>query len=275
MAKISERAVDAAGVTFNVAITGEGPAVLLLHGFPHTWQLWEPIIPALARDHTVIAPDLRGLGGTTRTAGGYDAQTIADDAAALLDALSISRASVVAIDLAVVPAFLLALGRPDRVDKLVLMESLVGPLPGAEKFTAPWWFGFHAVPGFAERVLLGHEPEYLDFFLDAGTRGRGVGDGLRDAVHRSYAGQDSLRAAFEHYRAFPASGQQILDAVATRRLTMPTLTVGAFPVGDTTYRQVKPFADNLVGHVLDDCGHIIPQDRPEELLALLQPFLGS
>lgn len=281
---IRERAVDAAGLTFNVATAGEGPAVVLLHGFPHTWQLWGPIIPALARDHTVIAPDLRGLGGTTRPAGGYDAQTpgggydaqtIADDVVALLDALSVPRASVVAIDLAVASAFLLGIGRGDRVEKLVLMESLVGPLPGAESFSPPWWFGFHAVPGFAERVLEGHEPEYFDFFLDAGTRGRGVEDGFRDAVHRSYSGRPSLRAAFEHYRAFPTNASQIVDAVASKRLTVPTMTVGAFPVADATFRQLEPIADDLVGHVLSDCGHIVPQDRPEELLALLLPFLAG
>lgn len=267
--------MEAAGLTFNVAITGDGPTVVLLHGFPHTWQLWEPIIPALARDRTVVAPDLRGLGGTTRSVGGYDAQTVADDVLALLDALSISTAAVVAIDLAVAPAFLLGIGRGDRVEKLVLMESLVGPLPGAESFSPPWWFGFHAVPGFAERVLLGHEREYFDFFLDAGTRGVGIREEFRRAVHRSYAGRESLRAAFEHYRAFPTNASQITDAVAAKRLSVPTMTVGAFPVADATFRQLEPIADDLVGHLLEDCGHIIPQDRPEELLAVLQPFLRS
>ncbi len=270
---ISVRDVAAAGLRMNVAVAGSGPAVLLVHGFPHTWQLWENIIPELAESHTVIAPDLRGLGGTTRAESGYDAQTIADDVVALLDALAVERAAVVAIDLGVQAAFLAAIGRPDRVDRLVLMESLVGQLPGAEGFSPPWWFGFHAVPGFAERVLLGHEAEYLDFFLQAGTMGRGVSPAFRDAVARSYSGHESLRSAFEYYRAFPAGAQQIADASARGRLTMPTMAVGSFPVGDTTFRQLSTVADDLVGHVLEDCGHIIPQDRPAELLAVLRPFL--
>lgn len=271
---IPVRQIEASGLLINVAIMGEGSAVLLLHGFPHTWELWAKIIPELAKSHTVIAPDLRGLGGTTRTAAGYDAQSIGDDAVALLDALSIARADVVAIDLGVPPAFLLAMNHPDRVERLVLMESLVGPLPGAEGFGAPWWFGFHAVQGLPEHVLKGHEAEYLDFFLNSGTMGRGVDPEFRETVIRSYSGMESLRAAFEHYRAFPVNGKQILAATQTGRLTMPTMTIGAFPVGDATYNQLTPFTDDLVGHVIDGSGHIIPQDQPEALLALLTPFLA-
>ena len=92
-------------------------------------------------------------------------------------------------------------------------------------------------------------------------------------MHRSYRGADSLRATFEYYRAFPASTAQIADA-APRRLAMPIMTVGAAPVGDATFRQLAPLADDIVGHVIPDCGHIIPQDRPEELVLLLGQFLG-
>ena len=132
--------------------------------------------------------------------------------------------------------------------------------------------GFHAVPGLAEHVLVGNEATYLDYFLNAGNRGRGVSDAFRAEVHRSYRGTDSLRAAFEYYRAFPASAAQIADA-APRRLTMPVMAVGAAPVGDVTFRQLRPLADDSVGHVIPDCGHIIPQDRPDELAALLPEFL--
>lgn len=260
----------------NVAIGGAGPPVLLLHGFPHTWRVWEKVLPALARNHRVIAPDLRGLGGTARSADGYDAQTIAADMQFLLDRCGVDTADVVAIDLGVPPALLLALSSPRRVRRLVVMESLAGPLPGAEHFLEggpPWWFGFHAVKGLPEQVLDGHETPYLDFFLNAGTMGRGVSNSFRDAVIAAYSGAESLRCAFEHYRALPASGRQILEAAARRRITAPTMTVGAFPVGKTLFRQLAPITDDLVGQVIPDCGHIIPQDRPTELLALLEPFL--
>ncbi|MEV4147299.1 alpha/beta fold hydrolase [Amycolatopsis sp. NPDC049691] len=264
------------GIEVGVTVTGEGPAVLLLHGFPHTRRLWSEVVPRLARRHRVITPDLRGLGESERPPGGYDAGTLAADAEALLDALGEPAAAVVGIDAGAPPAFLLAMRRPARVRRLVLMESLLGRLPGAEAFLAggpPWWFGFHAVPGLAETVLSGHEAEYVDWFLNAGTRGRGVPRELRDHFVAAYTGRDALRAAFAHYRAMPVSAGQIADAVAAGRLTVPTMAIGAHPVGDALARQLRPVADDLVTHLVEDCGHIIPLDRPDVLLPLLEPFL--
>lgn len=317
------------GIETNVAITGTGPAVLLLHGFPHTWRLWSEIIPGLAEHHRVITPDLRGLGasGGPRTLGfsrgprelgasgelanpqglgigeaanlqgpgsggldsedglvnppeldaeggtvdGYDAGTLAADAEALLDALGEPSATVVGIDLGAPVAFLLAMRRPGRVRRLVLMEALLGRLPGAGDFQ-PWWFGFHSVPGLAETVLTGHEAEYIDWFLTVGTQGRGVPRPVRDALVSAYTGSDALRRAFSHYRAAPVSARQIHEAADTHRLTMPTMAIGAYPVGDRLERQLRPITDDLTSHTIDDCGHIIPLDRPDALLPLLLSF---
>ncbi|WP_191251938.1 alpha/beta fold hydrolase [Amycolatopsis oliviviridis] len=263
------------GIDVNVAISGTGPAVLLLHGFPHTWELWTAVIPRLARHHRVIAPDLRGLGRTTRTTDGYDAGMLASDAEALLDSLDEPTASVVGIDLGAPPAFLLAMRRPERVRRLVLMEAVLGTLPGAEKFLdtgPPWWFGFHAVPELAETVLVGHETEYIDWFLTTGTRGDGIPPQIRERFLAAYAGREALRAAFAHYRAMPVSARQIADA-ARGRLTMPTMAIGAHPVGRNLARQLRPIADELTEHLIDDCGHIIPLDRPNTLIPLLSAFL--
>lgn len=273
---VTLRRVAANGIEANVAVGGHGPAVLLLHGFPHTWRVWTEVVPDLVRRHRVIAPDLRGLGGSTRAAGGYDAASLADDAEGILDALGEESAAVVAIDAGVPPAFMLAMRRPHRVRRLVLMEGTLGPLPGAEDFFAggpPWWFGFHRVPDLAETVLAGHEADYIGWFLTAGTRGRGVPRDIRDDFVRAYTGRDALRCAFSHYRAGPTSARQFLDAAASSRLTMPALAIGAQPVGDALERQLRPLADDLTGHLVGDCGHIIPLDRPRELLALLMPFL--
>lgn len=267
-----EHRISANGIEMNVAIGGDGPAILLLHGFPHTWRLWSALVPHLTPHHRVIAPDLRGLGATTRAADGYDAGTLAADAEALLDALDEPRATVVGIDAGTPPAFLLALRHPERVERLVLMESLLGRLPGAEDFLAggpPWWFGFHAVPGLAETVLEGHEAEYIGWFLDAGTLGRGVPPEHRDHFVTAYTGREALRCAFAHYRAMPESARQIEEAVATTRLKVPTTAIGAHPVGDTLARQLRPVTDDLSAHVIEDCGHIIPLDRPGALVPLL------
>jgi pimeloyl-ACP methyl ester carboxylesterase len=273
---VREYRVEANGIEVNLVDAGEGPAVLLLHGFPHTWRLWSEVIPHLARHHRVLAPDLRGLGATTRATDGYDAGSLAADAEALLDVLGEPTASVVGIDAGAPPAFLLAMRRPERVRRLVLMESLLGRLPGAEDFLAggpPWWFGFHAVPGLAETVLPGHETDYLGWFLDAGTLGRGVPPEIRDHFVAAYSGRESLRCAFAHYRAMPTSAAQIADAVAAGRLTVPTLAIGAHPVGNALARQLRPIADDLTTHLVEDCGHIIPLDRPDVLAPLLTSFL--
>ncbi|GAB6899235.1 alpha/beta fold hydrolase [Kineosporia succinea] len=270
------RTIRANGIALNVATAGQGPALLLLHGFPHTWQIWEPVLAALAQRFTVIAPDLRGLGDSERPESGYTAMDVVQDMVALLDVLEVSGTDVVGIDLGTPPAFLLAATHPERVRRLVVMESLIGPLPGAEDFLRggpPWWFGFHSVPGLAESALAGNEASYLDFFLQAGTLGDGVTPEFRKAVHTAYRGGPALRAAFEHYRAFADSGRQIVRALAASRLRVPTLTIGAAPVGDATYRQLEPVTDTLSGVVLDNCGHIIPQHRPELLLEALNGFL--
>ncbi|RZS43263.1 pimeloyl-ACP methyl ester carboxylesterase [Herbihabitans rhizosphaerae] len=277
-ADIVLRRIATNGIQANVAVVGSGPAVLLLHGFPHTWRLWTEIIGPLAEHHRVIAPDLRGLGASARAAEGYDAGTLAADAEGVLDALAEPTAAVVAIDAGTPIAFLLAMRRPDLVRRLVVMESLLGSLPGAEDFLAsgpPWWFGFHSVPGLGETVLIGHEAEYLDWFLTAGTHGRGVPPEIRNAFVGAYTGHDALRCAFSYYRAQPTSARQISEAVAGGQLTMPTMAIGAHPVGRALEQQLRPVTDDLAGHLVQDCGHIIPLDRPRELLRLLVPFLAA
>lgn len=275
--EIKEDRIALRDTTLNVASSGAGPVVVLLHGFPHTWRVWTPIIATLTQTHLVLAPDLRGLGGSDAGLAGYDAGQVAADVIALLDALQVERADLVGFDLGMMPALLAALTTAERVRRLVVMEALAGSVPGAEAFLAggaPWWFGFHAVPGFAEQVLDGHAGEYVDFFLRAGTRRHGVDPATRDAFARAYAAPGALARAFEHYRALPTSSAQ-LSAAAHRRLRQPTLAIGAEPVGSALFHQLAPIAEDLTGHLVKDCGHIIPQDRPDELADLLVSFLNQ
>jgi pimeloyl-ACP methyl ester carboxylesterase len=270
--------IDVGAQEFNVAIAGRGSPILLLHGFPHTWRLWVDVIPSLARRHRVIAPDLRGLGASSKASGGYDAGTLADDADGILDVLGESAVDVVGIDLGAPPGFLLAMRNPVRVRRLVLMEAVLGTLPGAESFASggpPWWFGFHGVPDLAEAVLTGHEDQYITWFLNQGTLGRGVREPVRTQFVEAYTGADALRCAFSHYRAMPTSAAQIAAAAEAGRLTMPTLAIGAHPVGSALAGQLSPLTDHLTERIIDDCGHIIPLDRPEALAQLLTSFLGE
>jgi pimeloyl-ACP methyl ester carboxylesterase len=276
---ITQRTITTNGTTLNIASSGEGPAILLMHGFPHTWRVWSPIIAEFAARHRVIAPDLRGLGGSDRASGGYDARNISRDMVGVLEAFGEKSAVVIGLDAGASPAFLLGLEHPELVDGLVLVESTIGRLPGADDFFQagpPWWFGFHAVPGLAEAVLAGNEEAYIDFFLREGTAdGKGIDADIRDAFVAAYRSPDSLRCAFEYYRAMPASAEQITEAVRHRRLTVPTLTIGGKVVGDATGRQLHPIADDLTSRLIPTCGHIVPLDAPAELIALLMPFLGG
>lgn len=272
-------AVVANGVRLQVTTAGTGEPVLLLHGWPLTAHMWRLVTPALvAAGYRTIAPDLRGIGGSERPPGGYDVETVSEDAAKLLDALGISDAFVVGIDLGAPVAWTLAMRHPGRVRKLAVMEAMLGRLPGAEAFLAagpPWWFGFHSVPGLAERVLEGHEDEYLGWFLGERAGQHAVDPEARAVYARAYAGREALRGGFEHYRAMAHSAGQIAALATTRRLTPPTLAIAGGVVGETLHRQLVSHADDLRAQRIDDCGHNIPEEQPAALAQALIAFFAD
>ncbi len=271
-----EQRIRVNGIAMNVASAGAGDPVVLLHGWPHTWRVWSEVLPTLAEEHLVIAPDLRGLGESDRPATGYDLNTLADDVLGVIEAFGLTTAQVVGIDLGAPVAFFAALRNPERVRRLVVMEAMIGTLPGAEAFLKtgpPWWFGFHAVPGLAETVLAGHEGDYLDWFLQSGTLGRGIPAPIRDAFVAAYTGTDRLRAGFDHYRAMRPNAELIAELVKKQRLTMPVAAIGGATVGEATADQIEPIADDVHRYLIPDGGHILPLDRPKELLEILVPFL--
>lgn len=263
------------GIRIHCAIAGRGEPLLLLHGWPFTWYTWSRVIPSLAERYTVIAPDARGIGHTTRPETGYDLHTKADDARALIEHLGFSHAQVVGHDLGAEIAFMMAMRHPGSVRKLVLMEAVIGGLPGAEDFMkhAPWWFGFHDVPGLAEKVIVGNEGAYLGWFFENHTyEKRGIPPESREEYVAAYTGVDALRGGFAHYRAFAENASQVRVKGQTR-LKVPTLALGGNIVGDTLRRQLVLIADHVVGHVIPECGHNIPEERPDALLQHLRAFL--
>ncbi|WAL67731.1 alpha/beta hydrolase [Amycolatopsis cynarae] len=262
-----------------VETAGHGPAVLLLHGFPHTRAVWRDVAPVLTRNgFSVIVPDLPGLGDSDPAAAGCGAPALAGVMAGLLDALHVHRAHVVGIDLGVTTAFALAAVRAERVISLVLSEGLVGELPGAEDFLRhgpPWWFGFHQAPGkLAEAVLVGNEERYLRHFLTGGSR-RGLDDDLTQVIVAAYRGEDSLGNAFDHYRAMPSTARWISEWAAGNRLSAPVLAVGGGAVGEATARQLSGVSDHLTTHLLPQSGHIVPVDEPEVFADLITAHAGN
>lgn len=266
---------DVNGIEIHYTTAGRGQPLLLLHGWPFTWYTWSRVIPSLAERYTVIAPDARGIGLSARPASGYDLHTKADDARALLDHLGVARAQVVGHDLGAEVAYMLAMRHPERVQKLVLMEAIIAGLPGAEAFMkhVPWWFGFHEVPGLAETVIVGNEDAYLGWFFDNHSYGRrGISAEARAEYVASYAGTEALRGGFAHYRAFRENAAQV-QAQGRARLTVPTLALGGNIVGDALRQQLVRIADDLAGHIIPECGHNIPEERPDALCEHLAAFL--
>jgi pimeloyl-ACP methyl ester carboxylesterase len=276
---VSQHMADVNGIRLHYACAGQGPALLLLHGWPFTWYTWRLLLPGLAAHYTVIMPDLRGIGQSSRPATGYDSRTRAADAAELLHHLGFEQAAVMGHDLGVEVAFMTALNYPQLVRKLVLSEAIVGGLPGAEDFLqpGPWWFRFHAVPELPERVLVGHEEEYLDWFYQHSTFAqRGIAAEARAVYVAAYSGTEALRGGFAHYRAFAENKAQVSQAYAAgARLRCPILTVCGNVVGEVLATQLRHIADRLQSHVVPECGHIVQEEQPAQLLALLLPFLAG
>lgn len=267
--------IHANGIDINVATIGQGPAILLLHGWPHDWHLWQSVMPALAEaGYRAIAPDMRGLGLSTRATEGYDLHTLADDMAALLDALHVDSATVAGIDLGAPVAFMLAMRHAKHVRRLVLSESLLGDLPGAEAFLShggPWWFGFHAIPGLAERAIEGNEEAYIGWFLAQHCH-TAIPNDVAEGFIRSYHGRESLRCGFEYYRAFPQQAQQIRAATAKGKVKQPVLTLIGGIVGDAIHSQLAPIAPRLARVDVSDCGHLVPLEQPAQCAKALIAF---
>ncbi|MEH3154608.1 MAG: alpha/beta hydrolase [Gordonia paraffinivorans] len=274
------RRIAASDAILDVAVSGPSDArcVVLLHGWPHTWELWRPVGSALAaHGHRVIAPNLRGIGGGERPSGRVDAAVVAGDVLGVMTALGVETATVVGIDAGVPPAVYAAARAPSRVDRLVVMEGVLPGVPGAEKFFAagpPWWFGFHAIPGLAETVVEGHEDDYLGWFLTGPSVRHDIGADARRAFVSAYRGKDALRAGFELYRASDRNARLFREAFAANRLTMPVLSVEGGVVGDALSGQLAGIADDLTCTTVPDCGHLIPLEKPRELTEALVDAIG-
>ena len=280
----TSRFVDAGGLRQHVVIGGDGPPLLLVHGWPENWYQYRAVMPALARDFTVIAVDQRGMGLTDKPEGGYDSATLANDLVALMDALGYQRFSVVGLDTGMVISYALAADHPERVARLVVGEA---PLPGVtDPRSLPlflpgaavprvWHLAFNRLDGFSEQLVRGREDLFFGFIFDAEATVK-----LPDYAVRYYAGgfassPAALRASFGFYRAWDATTEQNRRRKATR-LTMPVLAVGGeTSSGDTTRALMQTVADDVQGAVFADAGHFVAEEAPEQMIAALTRFLAS
>jgi pimeloyl-ACP methyl ester carboxylesterase len=259
---------------------GQGQPLVLLHGWPQTWHAWHKLIPALARQYRVIAPDLRGLGDSSRPASGFDKKTVAGDIAHLLrEALGIDRAPVVGHDWGGPVAFALAAFHPGLVEKLVMLDAAV-PGDGSGTFSQNgrrWHHAFHQTLDLPEQLISGREAVYYRWFYEHYGHVRGaIGETDIAEYLRTYARADTARTGMAYYRAIAQDVADNSEFLHAQRLAMPVLAIGggsAFGRGDETLASLRRVATDVRGGVFEDCGHWIPEEQPQRTLDELLRFL--
>lgn len=271
------QAVETDGATIHVRIGGQGPAVLMIHGYGETGDMWAPLAAALARDHTVIAPDLRGMGLSSKPAGGYDKRTQAGDMARILDSLGIERADLVTHDIGNMVGYAFAAQYPARVTRFVLMDAPIpgiGPWEEILKNPLLWHFRFGGPD--MERLVAGRERIYLDrFWNEFSADPARFDEASREHYARLYAQPGAMRAGFAQFAAFDQDAIDNRAFLARGKLTMPVLAIGGSASFGTTMAEVARFAaTNVEGAVIGNSGHWLMEEQPEATVAAIVAFLG-
>jgi pimeloyl-ACP methyl ester carboxylesterase len=265
------------GTTIFFRTGGRGPVVVLLHGYAENSDSWQPLAEDLMRDHTVVVPDLRGIGRSSKPASGYDKKTQAGDVRAVVTALGYDRTFVVAHDIGNMVAYAYAASYPDKVERLAVMDA---PIPGVGPWTdilqlpSVWHFNFHGPD--AERLVQGRERIYLDrIWNDFTGDPRKPDNATRDFFAATYAQPGGMRAGFAQFAAF---SQDAKDNVifAKTKLTMPVLAIGGEKsLGPLQAVIMRAVATNVEEVVVRGSGHWLMEERPVETTAILRKFLDA
>ncbi len=276
-ASFKAREIATNGVTIHVRTGGAGPVVVLLHGYGETGDMWAPLAADLARDHTVIVPDLRGLGLSSKPPGGFDKKTQAGDVNGVMAALGVQQADVVAHDIGNMVAFQFAAQHPQRVRRLVLIDAPVpgvGPWEEILKNPLLWHFRFGGPD--MERLVAGRERIYLDRFWNEFSASP---DRFSEAARRHYATLYAMPGAMHSgFAQFAAFDQDAIDNrafLAAGRLKMPVLAVGGQKsFGPMMATVMRAGADNVTEGIVADSGHWIMEENPLATIGLVREFLS-
>jgi pimeloyl-ACP methyl ester carboxylesterase len=250
----------------------------MLHGFGDTGDMWAPLAAAVLDHHTVVIPDLRGMGMSSHPDGGYDKKTQARDIARVLDVLGIPKAALATHDIGNMVGYAFAAQYPERVTRWVAMDA---PLPGvgnwAAQLTNPktWHFNFHGPD--EERLVAGRERIFLDrFWNELSADPRGIDEETRRHYAHFYALPHAMHDALEQFAAFPQDGIDNRAFLAKGRLTMPVLAIG----GDHSYgalmaNEYQVVATHVTGAVVADAGHWLMEEQPTLTVATIRAFLNE
>lgn len=267
------------GATIHTRVGGSGPAVVLLHGYGETGDMWAPMAAALMRDHQVIVPDLRGLGLSSKPKTGFDKKTQAEDVAGVLDKLGVRQADLVTHDIGNMVGFAFAMQHPDRVRRFVLIDA---PIPGIgpweEILNNPLLWHFRFGGPDMERLVAGRERIYLDrFWNEFSADPKRFDDASREHYARLYAMPGAMHSGFEQFHAFD---QDAIDnramLTAKGKLKMPVLAIGGEKsFGPQTAVVMRAAADDVTEGVVPGSGHWIMEENPDATVTLVRGFLDG
>lgn len=264
---------------------GAGDTVVLMHGFLGTSFTWRDVMPKLAERYHVIAPDLRGLGDSTRPASGYDKHTVGEDVWKLVTQhLGIKRFFLVGDDLGAMAAFALTAAHPDAVRRLAFLDAVV---PGDGRDAAAeisqdgtrWHLGFAQVPDLPEAFVLGREAIYLNYFWkNYSWNPVWLTPQVEREYLRTYSQPGAFRAGFELYRAIARDAARSRETIARGKISVPLLAVGggrSMGRGASVAASLRRMAIDVEEVVVPDCGHFIAEEQPAILVDHLLRFFGA
>ena len=274
--------IDTGGLRQHVVTGGQGPPLLLVHGWPQTWYAWRLVMPALARDFSVVAPDQRGIGLSGKPDDGYDTGTLASDLVALMDALGHQRFAVAGHDVGMWIGYALAADHPGRIARLAVAET---PLPGlspspplfanAHLNNALWHFAFNRLAEVNDQLVAGREDVYFGWQFASKAAKKLPDYAVRYYVDTLAASPEALHASFEIYRALDTTIAQNQHR-KNQRLTLPILAIGGqYSLGEQVADTMKLGADDVQPLVVPGCAHWVPEEAPEQTIAELTAFLAA
>jgi pimeloyl-ACP methyl ester carboxylesterase len=264
------------GIQLHYVIGGQGDPVVLLHGWPQTWYEWRHVMPALAKNYTVIVPDLRGLGDSSKPVTGYDGKTTAEDIYQLVSQLGFKDIFLVGHDFGGQVGYSYAAAHPNEVKRLVILDIPVPGIGPGQNVTGLWWVQFHNVRDIPEMLVEGHEREYLTWFYRYfACNPTAITKEDIDEYVSHYSAPGGMRAGFEYYRALFDDIKQNKE-YSKVKLPMPVLALdGKCSFGTAALDSMHLLATDVRGGIVPDSGHWIPEERPDFVVNHLFKFFGN
>ena len=276
-ADFQTRDIKSSTATLHVRFGGRGPVVLLIHGFGDTGDMWAPLAAELSHDHTVVVPDLRGMGLSSHPQDGYDKNTQAADLRAVLTELKIDRSAVVGHDIGTMVAYAYAARFSEKTGRLVVMDAPIPGIPPWDQIVrspALWHFSFGGPD--AERLVAGRERIYLDRFWNefAGDPSK-IDEATRVHYAELYARPGAMHSAFAQFLSFPRDAEDNKKSMAVK-LTMPVLAIGgAKSFGAQEAVVMRNAAVDVTEVVIPNSGHWLMEEQPAATIAAIRRFLDA